>query len=61
MPFPLVEVGVKVPFDRVEVRDSLDTLDEVILETGLLDLVGSLMKQHLQRPFASGQSVTVGS
>jgi hypothetical protein len=42
-------------------RRSHDTLDEFVLETGLLDVVGSLTRQHLQNPFTSGQPVTVAS
>ena len=47
-----VEERVKVPFDRVEVRISLDPLDEIVFETELLDLVGSLVRQDLQTMFA---------
>jgi len=39
----------KVIFDRVEVRISLDPLDEIVFETKLLDLVGSLVRQDLKK------------
>ena len=42
-----VKERVEVSLDRVEVRISLDSLDKIVFETKLLDLVGSLVRQDL--------------
>ena len=43
-----VKEGREILLNRVEVRVSLDALDEIVLETELLDLVGGFMRQDLQ-------------
>ena len=46
----------KVIFDWVEVWVSLDSLDKIVFETKLLDLVGSLVRQDLKTMFTPSVS-----
>lgn len=43
-----IQESLQVTFDRVKVGLSLDTSDEIVLETELLDLISSLVRQDLR-------------